>query len=152
MAPPKKFLWQKSRLFWNAPYIFLHFGQSWPLSDLEHRLYTNKNTYCLQKNFFFVIYSYKRVTLFYANPFHHNFIFTGSQTPSYFFGFCFAFSSFSFQKISFLMKNSQMQNQFHKRDFLSYASNFSLKFVFLSIGKVKCYTRYTKHVLVGYVL
>ena len=51
------------------------------------------------------------------------------------------------------MKNSQMLNQFHKRDFLGYAFNFSLKFVFLSIGnKVKCYTRYTKHILVGYFL
>ena len=54
------------------------------------------------------------------------------------FRFCFEFSSFSFQKVDFLMKNSQMLNQFHKRDFLGYAFNFSLKFVFLSIGQVKC--------------
>ena len=48
------------------------------------------------------------------------------------------------------MKNSQMLNQFNKRDFLGYAFNFSLKFVFLSIEKVKCHTRYKKDILVGY--
>ena len=67
------------------------------------------------------------------------------------FWLCFAFSSFSFQKVHFLMENSQMINQLHKRDFIGYALNFSFEFVFLSFKKVKCYTRYTKDILVAYV-
>ena len=50
-----------------------------------------------------------------------------------------------------LMETSQMLNHFHKRDFLGYALDFCLKFMFLSIEKIKCYTRYTKDILVGYL-
>ena len=53
------------------------------------------------------------------------------------------------KKVNFLIKNSQILNQFHKRDFLGYAFNFSLKLVLLSIGKVKWYNKHTKHILVG---